>query len=118
MDYYQGVVADYLSADPAMFVQPEACIRLYPDRPLAKDEHWYCDVLAVSFRSQTAYLCEVTFSKALHSLMRRLRQWDAHWEDVCRALQHDNRVPADWDVRPWRSCLKRSGDSFRGGWRS
>ena len=54
MDYYQGVVADYLTADRAFFVKPECLIRLSPAGPLLKSQHWYCDVLAVSFREPCA----------------------------------------------------------------
>ncbi len=47
MDYYQGVVTDYLRADRAMFVNTECCIQLdegnnpdaFPGR------HWYCDAV-------------------------------------------------------------------------
>jgi hypothetical protein len=35
-----------------MFVQPEACIRLHPESTLKEGEHWYCDILAVSFREK------------------------------------------------------------------
>ncbi len=101
MDYYQGVVADFLGADPAMFVQPEACIRLHPDSGLKKGEHWYCDIMAVSFREQTVYLCEVTLSRTLTALLKRLKEWDANWTNVCHALRHDNRIPDGWYVRPW-----------------
>ena len=101
MDYFQGVVADYLSADPTMFVQAESCIRLNPNGALKKGEHWYCDILAVSFREQTAYLCDVTLSRTLTALLKRLREWDANWTDVCDALRQDNRIPDGWHVRPW-----------------
>lgn len=101
MDYFQGVVANYLSADPAIFVQPEACIRLHPDRRLKKGEHWYCDILAVSFREQTVYLCEVTLSRTLTALLKRLSEWDANWAEVCIAVRRDNRIPNEWHVRPW-----------------
>jgi hypothetical protein len=101
VDYFQGVVADYLGADPAVFVQPEACIRLHPDRALKKGEHWYCDILAVNFREQTVYLCEVTLSRTLTALLKRLREWDERWTGVCAALSHDNRIPDGWNVLPW-----------------
>jgi hypothetical protein len=100
MDYYQGVVADYLSADPAMFVKSECLIRLH-DGPLMKGEHWYCDVLAISFREpHAAYLCEVSFSLTLEALSTRLRQWSENWPAVCAAIAHDNGL-AGWSMRPW-----------------
>ncbi len=39
---------DYLTADSSFFVNPEFCIRLSPDGPLNKGEHWYCGILVVS----------------------------------------------------------------------
>lgn len=101
MDYYQGVVADYLSADRAMFVRPESCIQLHPGASLKKGAHWYCDILAVSFREQSVYLCEVTFSKSLSALLTRLREWDSNWAGVRAALARDNHIPETWPVRPW-----------------
>lgn len=101
MDYFQGVVADYLSADPAVFVQPEACIRLHDDRALKKGEHWYCDILAVSFRERSVYLCEVTLSRDLGALEKRLKEWDANWSGVREALTRDGCIDGEWRVRPW-----------------
>lgn len=101
MDYYQGVVADYLSADPAMFVKPECCIRLGSEGQLKKGNHWYCDIVAINMRTETAYLCEVTYSQTLAALVKRLRSWDANWPALRSALVHDNHVPDDWRVRPW-----------------
>jgi hypothetical protein len=63
MDYYQGVVTDYIRADRSMFVNTEYCLQLEPgDRP-AKGKHWYCDAVATDFRRQCVYLCEISFSK-------------------------------------------------------
>jgi hypothetical protein len=101
MDYYQGIVADYLAADPAMFVKPECCIRLDPTGRLKKGEHWYCDVLAINLRARTVYLCEVTYSQTLATLRKRLTEWDANWPAIRVALAHDNHVAPDWDVSPW-----------------
>jgi hypothetical protein len=84
-----------------MFVQAESCIQLSPGGVRVKDQHWYCDILAVNFRAQSVYLCEVTFSKTLSALMTRLRQWDSHWLEICGALSNDNRIPDGWGVRPW-----------------
>ena len=47
MDYFQGIVADYLSADRSMYVKPECCIQLDSGEKLVAGRHWYCDVLAV-----------------------------------------------------------------------
>ena len=119
MDYYQGVVADYLAADTKMFVKPEGLIRISPDGPLLKGEHWYCDILAVSFRDpKVAYLCEVTFSRTLDALATRLREWHTHWAAIRQAVAHDNGL-AGWSLRPWafvrRDCfdvLTREVDKF------
>jgi hypothetical protein len=101
MDYYQGIVADYLSADPAMFVKPQCVIRLSAKGQPKKGEHWYCDILAVNLRTQTAYLCEVTYAQSLAALVKRLGDWAANWTAVRAALVRDNHVPSGWRVRPW-----------------
>lgn len=119
MDYYQGVVADYLAADRAMFIKPECLIRLRSDGPLAKGEHWYCDILAVCFREpRSAYLCEVSFSQTLGALSTRLREWHENWHAVREAVARDSGLTG-WPLRPWafvrRDCtdvLTREADKF------
>jgi hypothetical protein len=121
MDYYQGVVADYLTADRAFFVKPECLIRLSPAGPLLKSQHWYCDVLAVSFREPcAAYLCEVTFSHTLGALATRLREWNENWPGVRAAVARDNGL-SGWPLRPWafvrrdcREVLSGELDKFLG----
>jgi hypothetical protein len=90
MDYFQGVVADYLSADRTVFVNPERRIQLHSNGPLRKGEHWYCDILAVNFRDSTVYLCEVTLSRTVAALLKRLREWNANWPAVRAAVARDN----------------------------
>jgi hypothetical protein len=102
MDYFQGVVTDYLSADHKMFVKPECLIHLDSGETLRAGRHWYCDVLAVCLREpQTVYLCEVSFSKSLDALFKRLAGWSAHWLEVRAALADHHGVDASWHVRPW-----------------
>jgi len=44
MDYYQGVVLDYLRADRAIFINAECCIQLNEaHNPDSSGPHWYCD---------------------------------------------------------------------------
>jgi len=100
-DYYEGVVTEYLRADPCMFVRPQSCIQLEPG-PLRDGEHWYCDIVAVRLRKpETVFLCEVTFAKRPTALFNRLLAWDAHWLAVRAALARDNGMPESWSVQPW-----------------
>jgi hypothetical protein len=64
VDYFQGVVTEYLRADRAVFVNTECCIQLNPlDNPDKSGPHWYCDAVAVNFRDSKVFLCEVSYSK-------------------------------------------------------
>ena len=100
MDFYQGVVTDYLRADRAVFVNTECCIQLNPgDNPVGP--HWYCDAVAVNMRERQVFLCEITYSKTLDALVKRLAGWRSHWPALCLAIVRDLCVPADWPVRPW-----------------
>jgi len=100
MDYFQGVVTEYLVADRAAFVNGELLIQLDLDEP-RKGRHWYCDAAAVNFREQSLYLCEVTYSKSMSGLAKRLLAWDANWLDVRKALARDCGIPETWTVQPW-----------------
>ena len=101
MDYFQGVVTEYLRADRAMFVNTECLIQLNPADTPAKGTHWYCDAVAANFRETTLYLCEVTYSTTLYSLLGRLQTWSTNWRALRAALVRDCGVPEAWQVKPW-----------------
>jgi hypothetical protein len=101
VDYYQGIVADYLNADPTMLVKPECLVRLSDDGRPGRGDHWYCDILAASFRHRVVYLCEVTLSQDVRALIRRLREWNTNWAAVRAAVVRDNLSGEPWSVRPW-----------------
>jgi hypothetical protein len=102
VDYFQGVVAEYLRADRAMFVNPEHLVQLFPDQDMpAKGTSWYIDLLAVNLRDQAVYLCEVPYSQTQSALIKRLTELEQHWPAVCEALRRDAHVPESWPIRAW-----------------
>ena len=101
MDYFQAVVTEYLRAHRGTFVNTECCIQLNPgDNPDTSGPHWYCDAVAVNFELKKISLCEVTYSKSLSALMKRLSSWAENWELLKIAIVRDSFVPADWAVQP------------------
>jgi hypothetical protein len=102
MDYYQGVVTEYLRADRAVFVNTECCIQLNPgENPDRTGPHWFCDAVAIDLRNQTVFLCEITYSKTLAALGKRLTNWAKHWNELRTALARDCCINPDWNVQPW-----------------
>ena len=102
MDYYQGVVYDYLQeVDGGMFIKAECPIQLEPGKSPAKGAFWYCDALAVNFREKKVYLCEVTYSSTLHALAKRLEAWSKEWPKLRGAIVRDCSIPDSWQVQPW-----------------
>jgi hypothetical protein len=102
MDFYQGIVTDYLRADRAMFVNTECCIQLNQgDNPDTSGPHWYCDAVAINLRDKAVFLCEITYSVTLADLANRLGAWNEHWGALCQTLVRDLHVCSDWPVRPW-----------------
>jgi hypothetical protein len=101
MDYFQGVVTEYLRANRATFVNTECLIQLALGDSPKKGEHWFCDVVAINFAERAVYLCEVSYSTTLYSLGKRLEGWAANWLALKAALCRDCSVPEDWSVRPW-----------------
>lgn len=99
MSYYEGVVLEYLRVDRAMFVNPEYCIQIGEGTELKKGSHWYCDFVSADFRSKTIFLCEISYAAGLGPLLKRLREWNANWDGICKAM-HLNLL-TDWPVRPW-----------------
>ena len=102
MDYFQGVVTEHLRANRATFVNTECCIQLNPGlNPDNSGPHWYCDAVAVNLHEHKSYLCEISYSKTLGALAKRLSTWSAHWKPLRLALERDCGIPLDWPVRPW-----------------
>jgi hypothetical protein len=102
MDYFESVVIDYLRADRAIFVNTECCIQLNPaDNPDTSGPHWYCDAVVLDLRTPTVFLCEISYSRQLTDLTKRLKGWHDHWKMVCQALNRDSFLPAHLPVRPW-----------------
>ena len=113
-DYYQGIVVNYLRADRSIFVNPECYIQIQPGPQPPKGSSWYCDVLAVDFGSSpsdptTVFLCEVSYSESLQRLIKRLKEWNDHWQEIRDALVKYNRLPAEWAVRPWLFVPRAKG---------
>jgi len=113
VDYFQGVVTEYLRADRATFVNTECLLQLDPGDSPGKGRHWYCDVVAVNFKDKTAHLCEVTFSKSLSALFERLNGWAAHWGELRSALRRDCQIPDDWTVQPRVFIPKSLNDTYQ-----
>ncbi|SKA14702.1 hypothetical protein [Novilysobacter spongiicola] len=114
MDHFEGVVLDYLRADRALFVNSQCCIQLNEGaNPDTSGPHWYCDALAVSFKEQAVYLCEITYAARAPSLLARLRAWNEHWEGMRRALARDSGIPLDWTARPWLFVPQVHADKLR-----
>jgi len=102
MDFYEGVVLDYLRADPALFLNAQCLIQLNPgDNPDTSGPHWYCDAVALDLRNSTVFLCEISYSKGLYDLRKRLEHWHEHWAGVRAALVRNCHVNPEWPVRPW-----------------
>ena len=101
MDYYQGIVAEYLDADRAVFVNNECFLQLESGNNPPKGTSWYCDMVAVNLRESTVYLCEVTYSASLQALLDRLKAWDSHWHRLRSAIQRDCSISSEWNIQPW-----------------
>ncbi len=99
MDYYQGVVIEYLRADRAMFVNTEYCIQLSEGHNPDLGRHWYCDAVACDFQTQTVWLCETTFARPPAGLMKRLLEWQSNLDGVREALRR--RSGLTWPIRVW-----------------
>lgn len=102
MDYYESVVINYLRADRAVFVNTECCIQLNQQHnPDTSGPHWYCDAVAVDFRQERIFLCEISYSARLGGLVKRLKAWHEKWPELCTALKKGCALPEGFEVRPW-----------------
>ncbi len=105
MEYYQGIVADYVSADRATFVANEYLLEL----ERGKQPYWWIDTLAVSLKEETAYLCEVTFSKQLSKIAGKVRAFYENMEGISAALHREASIPSTWKITPWLFVPRLNG---------
>src|SRR5271157_1653845 len=112
MDYFQGVVTEYLRAKRSVFVNTECLISLDEGDNPKKSRHWYCDVVAVDFKESTVYLCEISYSATVQSLLTRLQAWRKCWSGLVPSVIRDSGVPANWTVRPWVFLPKKYEETF------
>lgn len=113
MDYFQGVVSEYLRAKRSVFINTEFMISLDEGSKPKKDRHWFCDAVAVDFKDKTVYLCEITYSETTQALLARLQNWRKCWQDLSESIRRDAGVPKDWNVRPWVFLPKKYAGPFR-----
>lgn len=114
MDYYQGVVADYITRENrSRFINPEFLLQLNKNAGPENDIHWWVDILTVDFDNKAVFLCEVTYSKSLQALSTRLKGWEANWLGVKNAIRRDAGVPEAWKVIPWVFTPAPSEDEKR-----
>ena len=99
-EYFQQVVVEYLRSSRSRFVNSECLIQLDAD-VTKKQRHWYCDFMTIDFSNSTVYLCEVTFSRTLQSLLKRLTAWELNWAEIAAAIHRDCRIPTEWHITPW-----------------
>lgn len=71
MDYYQGGIQEYLTADRRLFVCPEYCIVLGNATDDLKGRDRFVNMLSIDLGKRRVYLSEVTFAKTLSILMNR-----------------------------------------------
>lgn len=113
MDYFQTAVYDYLQ-ERGMFIKAECLIQLDLGNVLPKGTSWYCDAVAISFKKNRVYLCEVSYSETLYTLGKRLREWSREWPKVCKAIARDYGVPDSLVVQPWVFVPERLRETLDG----
>ena len=102
MDYFEGVVIDYLRADRSLFINTQCCVQLNEGfNPDTSGPHWYCDAVAVNIKNKAAFLCEITYASSPVSLFKRLDAWTSNWPQLRAALARDSGIPQEWAVTPW-----------------
>jgi hypothetical protein len=104
MDYFQSVVAEYLQQDRCNFINTEFLISHRKKQSDKGTPEWLVDILCVSMRDARIYLCEVSYSPGLQSLLKRTRGWRNNWDLVTSKVREHSLLPAslsDWPIQVW-----------------
>jgi hypothetical protein len=90
---------EYLRADRTTFVSTQYLINLDPGTSLRKGRHWYRHIIAANFKKEEVRLCEVSYPKTVHRLLKRLVAWAKDWEAIECAIKRDSAIPLNWEVK-------------------
>ncbi|HQU03486.1 MAG TPA: hypothetical protein PLT25_02090 [Acidocella sp.] len=113
MDYYQGVVTEYLVKNKSVFINPEYELALNPNQKIhPKGTSWVIDILAVDFVQEAVFLCEVTYSRTQHALVHKMADWADRWSEISTAVRHQTHVPEYWRILPRVFVPKEFRDTF------
>lgn len=113
MDYYQGVVSEYLVKNKTVFINPEYELALNPEQKLhPKGTSWIIDILAIDFQKKSIFLCEVTYSKSQYALLHKLTEWAKMWPHITSAIYRQTKAPADWNISPHVFLPERFRETF------
>jgi hypothetical protein len=113
MDYYQGVVSDYIAADRATFVSNEFWIN-----PKGGPE-WFIDALAISLSGPAGqgqgrvYLCEVTYSADVAKIVKKVKALSDNLDLIKSFLLEVSNIPEEWDVKVWLFVLRDNAAKIR-----
>jgi len=88
-----------------MFIKAECPIQLESGKFPPKGTSCILMRLPSTSRGGRVYLCEVSYSKTLYTLARRLEAWSKDWPRLREAILHDYLITGpdseSWRVRPW-----------------
>ena len=105
MDYYQSIVAEWLTADGRTLVAQEYGLRTshVQEFKVKGQKNLWPDILAVRPRDKRAFLCEVSWSKDWKRTGEKLAKYHELMPQIRESLDHWLAIPTsnDWVVHVW-----------------
>jgi hypothetical protein len=101
MDFYQGVVAEYVASNRAYFVSGEFMI------PRKAGGYFLVDLVAISPSEQHVYLCEVTYSQRIANIIRKVKCYHQERDDIQAQLFKIAGISTNWKLMPWLFVLAK-----------
>jgi hypothetical protein len=102
MDYFQSAVYEYLQRDRSCFVNTEYLLVHKSKSTEEGPPEWLVDIVAIDFRTPCIWLCEISYSRHVTTLVDRVRQWEKEWDKVCATVRKEACLPEVMQVWPIR----------------
>jgi len=100
MDYYEQMVALYLTSDPHLFISPQYPLKWEVTGIVEPD------FVGIDIKNRKVYIVEVSSADNLSGLINKIKDiYFNHLESIKQGLRNSEIISEDWEKQGWGLCF-------------